>query len=329
MTALMPEPSTTPAALETGRAGRTGRRVSGEVAVRCPLCNADSYRVRFDATLSEPIDPQRHYTSTSKEFGRAGRIVECLNCGIVYMNPRPHHQNVQAAYGQVEDLRYLEEETGRVATFSESLDYVRAFVPGGRLLDVGCHVGTFLDLAERAGYEVSGVEPSRWAAQIASERVHGPVHVGAVEDAPVPPDSYDVVTLWDVIEHLPDPANDLRAIWSALRPGGVLALSTMDVDALFARLAGRRWPWYMQMHLVYFSRRTLGEMLRREGFEIADVRTHRRVVRVSYLVSRLEPYSRHAHRLAAGLARGTRLADRKVGVNLGDIVQVVARKPLT
>jgi hypothetical protein len=102
----------------------------------------------------------------------------------------------------------------------------------------------------------------------------------------------------------------------------------MDVEALFPRIAGRRWPWYMQMHLVYFSRKTLTEMLRREGFEIADVRSHRRVVRVSYLVSRLAAYSRPAHRAASALSRATRLDDRLVGVNLGDIFTVVARKPL-
>jgi 2-polyprenyl-3-methyl-5-hydroxy-6-metoxy-1,4-benzoquinol methylase len=298
----------------------------GDVYVRCPLCEADDYRVRFESTLAGAVDPQHHYTSTSQAFGDCGRIVDCRRCGLVYMNPRPHHQRVQDAYGQVEDRRYLEEEEGRVATFSASLEHVQRFVPQGALLDVGCHVGTFLTLAQGAGYEVTGIEPSRWAADIARGRLSRTVHNGALEDAPVPAGAYDVVTIWDVIEHLPDPASDLRAIWTALRPGGIVAISTMDVDALFPRMAGRRWPWYMQMHLVYFSRRTLAEMLRRQGFEVLDVSAHRRVVRVSYLVSRLAPYSATAYRAADGLTRRTRLASRKVGVNLGDIFTIVARK---
>ena len=112
---------------------------------------------------------------------------------------------------------------------------------------------------------------------------------------------------------------------SALRPGGVFAVTTMDVDALFPRVAGRFWPWYMQMHLVYFSRRTLGELLRRCGFEVVEVTRHRRVVRVSYAVSRLGTYSRTAERVARALTRP--FAERTVGVDLGDIVTVVARKP--
>jgi len=151
------------------------------------------------------------------------------------------------------------------------------------------------------------------------------VHVGVVEDAPLPEGAYDVVTMWDVIEHLPDPASTLRAVHSALRPGGVFAVTTMDVEALFPRVAGRFWPWYMQMHLVYFSRRTLGELLRRCGFEVVEVSRHRRIVRVSYAVSRLGSYSTTAERVARALTR--RLGDRTVGVDLGDIVTVVARKP--
>jgi 2-polyprenyl-3-methyl-5-hydroxy-6-metoxy-1,4-benzoquinol methylase len=310
-------------------AAQERRGALADISVRCPLCHADDYRVRYASSLGGDIDPQRHYTSTSREFGRwTGSIVECRSCSLVYMNPRPHHQKVQDAYGAVEDVRYVEEESGRVATFEESLRLVQRFAPTGKLLDVGCHVGTFLELAEQGGYEVAGVEPSRWGAEQANARLRGTVFCGAVEDAPIPADTFDAVTIWDVIEHLPDPASDLRAIWTALRPGGIVAISTMDVEARFPRIAGRRWPWYMQMHLVYFSRRTLPEMLRREGFEIADIRSHRRTVRVSYLVSRLAAYSGPAHRAAAALTRASGIDERLIGVNLGDIFTVVARKPL-
>jgi len=268
-----------------------------------------------------------HYTCTSSAFGEHGRIVECRSCHLVYMNPRPHHEAVVENYGDVEDQEYIEEEQGRLETFADSLELVRRYRRSGRLLDVGCHVGTFLTLAEAAGFEVAGVEPSRWGSEIARGRIAGPVHCGAVEDAPLPEGGYDVITLWDVIEHLPDPALDIRAIHAALRPGGVFAVSTMDVDSLFARVAGRRWPWYMQMHLVYFSRQTLCEMLRREGFQICEVVTHVRRVRLTYLASRLDAYSPRAGRLAAGLLERAGLAERTVGVSLGDIFTVVARKP--
>jgi 2-polyprenyl-3-methyl-5-hydroxy-6-metoxy-1,4-benzoquinol methylase len=299
-----------------------------QVPVRCPLCGADDYVVRVENTLGTRVaDPRVHYTCTSSAFGEHGRIVECRSCHLVYMNPRPHHEAVVENYGVVEDQEYIEEEQGRLETFAESLELVRRYRPSGRLLDVGCHVGTFLTLAEAAGYEVAGVEPSRWAAGIARGRIGGHVHCGAVEDAPLPEGGYDVITLWDVIEHLPDPALDIRAIHAALRPGGVFAISTMDVESRFAKVTGRRWPWYMQMHLVYFSRRTLPEMLRREGFQICEVTTHVRRVRLTYLASRLDAYASAAGRLVGRALERTGLAERTVGVSLGDIFTVIAKKP--
>ncbi len=299
-----------------------------EVAVRCPLCGADDYRVRIEDTMGTRVaDPRVHYTCTSSAFGEHGRIVECRSCHLVYMNPRPHHEAVVENYGDVEDQEYIEEEQGRLETFAESLELVHRYRPSGRLLDVGCHVGTFLTLAEAAGYEVAGVEPSRWGSGIARGRIDGDIHCGAVEDAPLPEGGYDVITLWDVIEHLPDPALDIRAIHAALRPGGIFAVSTMDVDSLFAKATGRRWPWYMQMHLVYFSRQTLPEMLRREGFQICEVSTHVRRVRLTYLASRLDAYSPTAGRLVGRALERAGLAERTVGVSLGDIFTVIAKKP--
>ena len=312
----------------TQQAEAQDRRPKAQVFVRCPLCGADDYRVRIEDTMGTRVaDPRVHYTCTSSAFGEHGRIVECRSCHLVYMNPRPHHEAVVENYGDVEDQEYIEEEQGRLETFAESLELVQRYRPSGRLLDVGCHVGTFLTLAESAGYEVAGVEPSRWGAEIARTRIDGNVHCGAIEDAPLPEGGYDVITLWDVIEHLPDPALDIRAIHAALRPGGIFAVSTMDVESLFARVAGKRWPWYMQMHLVYFSRQTLPEMLRREGFQICEVSTHVRRVRLTYLASRLDAYSPRAGRLVSGALGRIGLAERTVGVSFGDIFTVIAKKP--
>lgn len=298
------------------------------VLVRCPLCGADDYTVRFgDHSAGDHLDPQVHYTSTSSAYGSHGRIVECRSCSLLYVNPRPHHLKVQDSYAEVEDTRYLEEEQGRVETFAASVRHIQRFQPTGRLLDVGCHVGTFLVQAQKRGYQVDGVEPSVWASGIARERITGSVWNAAVEDAALPEGSYDVATIWDVIEHLPDPALTMRAVHSALKPGGIFAVSTMDVSAPFARIMGHHWPWYMHMHLVYFSKQTLTEMLRREGFEIVEVSKHTRRVRLSYLASRLTPYSSLAGRAALGVLSKLGLSERTVGVNLGDIMTVVARRP--
>ena len=133
--------------------------------------------------------------------------------------------------------------------------------------------------------------------------------------------------MWDVVEHLSDPLAELKRMHRILRPDGLLALSTMNVDALFPRLAGRRWPWYMQMHLVYFSRRTLHNMLTKAGYRVVEMTPHRRVVRlvVPDVADRavLPPGST---RRWTGLVRQTGQGDRLVAVDLGDIFMTFARK---
>jgi 2-polyprenyl-3-methyl-5-hydroxy-6-metoxy-1,4-benzoquinol methylase len=249
--------------------------------------------------------------------------VRCLACGFVYQNPQPDPESVLAAYQSVEDARYLEEREGRVHTFRRSLSEVEELAAPGRLLDVGCHLGVFVEVSRDRGWDATGVDPSRWAVETARARGLS-VFRGTAASPLFEPASYDVVTLWDVIEHLPDPAQELRQMRRLLRPGGLLALSTMDVDAPIARLMGRHWPWYMQMHLYYFSQRTLRDIVERAGFRVLDVRRHRRVVRLAYLSNQIESKAGLWRRPLTRALEWTRLGRLLVGVDLGDIVTLFA-----
>ena len=100
----------------------------------------------------------------------------------------------------------------------------------------------------------------------------------------------------------------------------------MDVNAPIARVLGRYWPWYMQMHLFYFSRRTLSRLVEKAGYEVMEIRRHRRIVRVAYLVSRLERRLGVAYPTIARIVDRLGLGRRLVTVDLGDIITLVARK---
>src|SRR5581483_2936341 len=111
-----------------------------------------------------------------------------------------------------------------------------------------------------------------------------------------------------------------------LRPGGLVGITTMNVESLVARLLGPRWPWLMQMHLYYFSVRTLSALMERCGFRVVAVTPHRRIVRLSYVLSRAERWSPS---LAAALQRAAwrlGLAARLVPVDLGDIFTLYAQR---
>jgi 2-polyprenyl-3-methyl-5-hydroxy-6-metoxy-1,4-benzoquinol methylase len=294
--------------------------------VPCNLCGTwEAVQLYAERDGIADLDANDLFACTSSAYGHCGPIVRCVACGLVRQNPQPQPEDLVQAYQEVADERYEEEASGRVETFRLALRDISRHESGGRLLDVGCHTGIFLDVARQAGWETYGVEPSRWSAERARARGLKVVD-RTLAEAGFREGSFDVITMWDVIEHLAQPKEELQRAARLLRPGGLLALSTMNVESWFPRLLRRRWPWYMQMHLYYFSPRTLRQMLAQTGFEMVETVPHRRIVRLSYLVSRLEAYCKPLERLLAwGVAKAGQ-SDRLVAVDLGDIFVTFARK---
>ncbi len=219
---------------------------------------------------------------------------------------------------------YLDDENHTVAR--EKVAFVRRFCAGGTLLDVGANYGYFLAAAV-ASFDAWGLEPNAEAVVASRQRFGVRNYVGVIEEpAPVLPATVDVVTCWDVIEHLEDPAAALTAIRGRLRPGGWLFLSTPDAGSLVARLMGRRWHFLDPVqHLHLFSRERLATVLGRAGFEMIDVRSFGRSYRIDYILKRLGylgllPFGR---RLSALLPAN--LTARRVRIGLGDVSTVAAR----
>jgi 2-polyprenyl-3-methyl-5-hydroxy-6-metoxy-1,4-benzoquinol methylase len=179
-----------------------------------------------------PADPE-HFRCTTLSYGEHYRIVECRLCGLVYTDPRRPAGAIWRDYEQVVDERYLEEREGRIATFRRNIQALEDLVPNHhnrRLLDVGAHVGVFVEVAGERGWEAAGLEPSRWAVQEGRRRGLT-MHQGTLRDAELDAASYDAVTMWDVVEHLIDPMGDLVEAVRLLKPGGALLLHTINIDS--------------------------------------------------------------------------------------------------
>jgi len=204
----------------------------------------------------------------------------CRRCGLVRVDPLPQAAEAAALYGDAyfrDPVRgyvdYVADEAVFRAVFRRRLRALRALRPGRRLLDVGCASGALLGEATALGFLASGIEPAPGLARRAAETSGRPVRATTLAAALLEPASYDVVTLFDVLEHLVDPAVALGRLRLALAGGGLLAVTVPDYGGLWARLAGRRWPFLTPWeHLVYFTRRTLRAMLVTVGFE--DVQFH-------------------------------------------------------
>lgn len=284
--------------------------------VPCNLCGGDQFKSLYKDELGDNL-PQVDYDfrpETRKTFA----IVKCVDCGLVFTNPMP---DLRSAYQDVVDPVYLSSEKQRRETDRHVLQAIRRHVPdGGRLLDVGCNTGLFLDEAARF-FKVEGVELSQWAATEAAKRHI--VHTVPISELDLTA-TFDVVTLFGVIEHFDNPMRELQAMAHVLKPGGLFIVYTGNVDAWLPRLLGKRWWWFQGMHLFYFSLRTLSAMLQRAGF---DVVAHGNHVVYFQLFSLANSLSRYAiGRLFRPILELPMLRDRMIGLKLSGELLVFAQK---
>jgi 2-polyprenyl-3-methyl-5-hydroxy-6-metoxy-1,4-benzoquinol methylase len=297
----------------------------------CLLCGTAT-RILYRSNVPEgaPIET-RELACTSPFLGTHDDIFVCRDCGLARSVPPLAAFEIEELYRDVEDPEYLDSELERRLSFRKSLQRIEAgglARPPGRLLEIGSSVGLFLEEARRAGWEVSGIEPSRWAAE--SARARGlDVFNGTLEEFVAPGAGFDLVASWDVWEHLEDPLSALRRTHELLKPGGAFVFTTINLGGLGRRLFRGRWPWFMRMHLHYFTPKSSASMLRAAGFEVVSTSTEPKTLRLGYVLERARSFMGPAAGLAHGLASRLGLAERPIRIDLGDILLVEARKPKT
>jgi SAM-dependent methyltransferase len=172
---------------------------------------------------------------------------------------------------------YLGERDARLAGGRTRAAHLATLVPRGRLLDIGCAAGYFLHAAS-AHYDVTGVEVSAFAAQHARDEFGHRVFTGEIFDAPLADAEFDVVTMWDVVEHLAEPRAVLGEVARVMRTGGLLALTTGDVEGPLASRDLERWDLMCPpAHLLFFAPRTIERLLNDAGFEMIRILADGRV----------------------------------------------------
>jgi 2-polyprenyl-3-methyl-5-hydroxy-6-metoxy-1,4-benzoquinol methylase len=191
-------------------------------------------------------------------------IVKCP-CGLVYVNSPDSQTAISDQYknNKTSPSNYYE-ETACVdqINFNRRLNILEALTIKGKLLDVGCSVGTFMFFAERRGWVVKGIEPNAKSARIALSH-HLTVDNNFLNETPFIY-NIDVVTLNDVIEHFPNPLESLQIIRGMLKENGLVAISTPNIDSILTRI----FQIKPREHLFYFNKQMITKLLEKAGFEI-------------------------------------------------------------
>jgi 2-polyprenyl-3-methyl-5-hydroxy-6-metoxy-1,4-benzoquinol methylase len=267
-------------------------------------------------------------------------IFRCASCGLIFRGDLPTPEQLLSIYASSYFQReeggdaagyadYLSDELEHRLTARRRVDGLSRVIVTGRLLDVGTAAGFFMDEARARGWDTHGVDVSPDMSGWGREHLGLDIATGLFQQSDYPPCSFDLVTMWDYIEHSIDPARDFAMAAHVLRRNGLLMLSTGDAASLVARLSGRRWHLLTpRHHNFFFTVGTLKRYLGENGFEVLSARHPSAHYSLRYIVHKLgtmAPRSTGLRRLSAAVADHP-LGERSVRLNLFDIVTIVARK---
>ena len=211
-------------------------------------------------------------------------VVTCKACELTYVTPRLSDASLieevyNEGYWSSDSAKqrgytdYRADQPLYLKTYRRRLGVVRRhFDRPGRVLDVGCAAGYFLKVMQEEGWDVLGLEPSD-AIRPHAQELLGQEHVraGLLGQLELEPHSFDLITMWDVIEHIPDTVAAVREVGKLLKPGGRFLIETQNVDSRAAKVMGKRWQHYKHAeHIYHFNRKTLGEALGKGGFEVLE-----------------------------------------------------------
>ena len=211
-------------------------------------------------------------------------LVRCSNCGLVFVANPPTQSELEELYSFASGYHaVLADENSPECRImmDRARGYYRTLARRGRtgrLLDVGCSAGFFLKVAADNGWECCGVEMSNDTAEIARSRYGLAVTTGTIEQAAYPPGSFDVITLFDIVEHVRDVTAFMDKVRELLKDDGIILISTPNIDGLFPSLSYKManklgyWPHpEPPLHLYQFSKRSIQALLARTGFSPIEI----------------------------------------------------------
>ena len=233
----------------------------------CPNCGQDDFEVLFDSNMGENDFQEGIETVYMLPGGKYGRHVKCRNCHLIYVNPIEKASKINQDYSKRESIDASTIRRSRLHATKSQVELIKKYKNGTSLLDIGCGEGFFLFNASKAGYVTKGIELSQDAAEYAKREFSLDVEANPLEELQLMENHFDVVTLWVVLEHVPYPLPILKEVHRILKPGGLLAVSTPNIESIFAKILGKRWWELRRVHINQFTMKTLMDIFKNAGFK--------------------------------------------------------------
>ena len=265
---------------------------------KCPWCDSEKTQMHLWV---------KDYFLTGEAF----EIHECLKCGLLFTEPRPDSNHIGKYYQSEEYYSHQENKSGFIPKIYESVKKVnlkhkrKLATKGmkvGTMLEIGCGVGDFLHEMEQRGWNCTGIEPSKEAKAIAQNRVKANI-LNPEDLATLKDESFDLITMWHVLEHVDNLKDEVRHLQRLLKKGGRLVLALPNFKSTDAEYYREYWAAYdVPRHLNHFCRESITNIFKTTKLQLKKID---KLVWDAYYISYMsEKYKNHTLPLLKGAVRG-------------------------
>ena len=265
---------------------------------KCPWCNSEKAHKHLEL---------KDYFLTQEDF----EIWVCEDCGLLYTSPRPAPEKIGDYYKSEAYYSHQENKIGLIPRIYESVKKVNlkhkvnlaiGGLEKGKLLDIGCGVGDFLQQIESKGWQCTGIEPSEDAAKIAKKRIQATIYKPEEIDTLID-ETYDVITMWHVLEHVDDLRTEVEHLFRLLKKGGRLVIALPNYKSYDATYYQDKWAAYdVPRHLNHFDKQTIVNIFNTKGLKLIKID---KLKWDAYYISFMsEKYKQNGLPLVRGLIRG-------------------------
>lgn len=300
--------------------------MSNSINNKCSLCGSENSFVKYTIENSE--------------------IRRCPDCTLMWLDPMPTDEELEKVYSKnyyenkelaSDDAQktygysdYLSEKLYKQIGFQKIVNQIKSLLHANNkkisLLELGCGLGFFLDVAQDAGFTVEGTEFNKYAIKWIADKYRFPVSSKKLND--FEDNSYDVICMMDVIEHLRDPFDVINESHRVLKNGGILTFTTMECDSFISRLLGDRLEDIRKIHehLFFFTKKSIKKSLKKSGFAVEKINYTGHTFSCGDLVERIAAMVPFIGKPCLHLVNFLHLRNLKIYVNPRTKVTVYARK---
>lgn len=264
-------------------------------------------------------------------------LISCTSCDLVYLMPMPTKAQIASLYGE----EYFNNEMDHAIGYAnynhmegvlkkeaaKKIEFIKGATNKKKLLDIGCGLGTFLRVAKSKGFDVCGNDISTYAQKYVKSHLKTEFFLGQLTKISLPKESFDIVTAWDVFEHIPEVNRAFSAVNICLKPGGYLFLTTPNIKSWDSKFFGKHWYGYKKIpeHLIFFSPQSIAKILNANGFKVIKTETWGFERDLNFLTKKASIYLPSIDRILLPLLKLLHLENLSIYLPITDMM-VIARK---